>query len=654
NLVFTARPAQEPLIVAERLPSELWDHVVAQLPADEVQHTALALSRALPRTAHVSNALFWRHVRVSREGQAWQIIKKLRQEEGAAECARTVATALWRDDPQLLVNLLLALPSLRSISLTVGPLAAPEHLEDLLDPAGIKRTGRWKQLEQLAFRFNPYCAERSYYTFLKGAYFDTAPHSLSRLSSSDLPSLRRVSFIQDLPPTHGITKKETPAFGLHDLETELDQLRLEEIKASVPVSGKYGRKAAQGKMDFAQPIVFFQLSCLTRLATSPVGAQLTHLTFRLPRRNLLPSLTDFPLALPRSPSFTSLKHLDLSTTHVLDDARLPLLLKLHPTLETLVLDRCSGLISREAVEEPTAFATLRWLGKCCAGVGLARADDVLRAWRRISKERPADAPNVHASASTTSSGAMNDEKLVPPVRDILVLPPPTRLRSLGLGLHDSLAPRIVKAWTKSFNEGYEDMVGKTVDRAEDVKDRWERWARTNGRLEEGTRRVVVFREAVSEEWVKQYFPQLFDEDGVEELATWGGDDPALSLDPDPLFSGFCYTRRLLPLPYFYSPSASTPLVASLVLDLTSTIEAHAADFSFCPVPDCSNAPGVPHLTLSQVGKEDIEERRRREKEVWEREESEEWGSGGWRKDESEHRGGCAHLEGRRAWGVERP
>ncbi|GEM07285.1 serine threonine protein kinase [Rhodotorula toruloides] len=642
-MAFTARPAPEPPTVAERFPSELWDHVVAQLPADEVQHTSLALSRALPRTAHVSNALFWRHIRVNREGQAWQIIQKLRQEDGAAE-----------DDPQLLVNLLLALPSLRAISLTVGPLAAPEQLEELLDPAGIKRTGRWKQLEQLAFRFNPYCAERSYYTFLKGAYFDTAPLSLSRLSRSDLPSLRRLSFIQDLPPTHGATKKETPAFGLHELEAELDQLRLEEIKASVPVSGKYGRKAAQGKMEFAQPIVFFQLSCLTRLATSSIGAQLTHLTFRLPRRNLLPSLTDFAPSLPLSPSFPSLKHLDLSTTHVLDDARLPLLLKLHPTLEMLVLDRCSGLISKEAVEEPTAFATLRWLGKCCAGVGLARADDIVRAWRRISKERPADAPNIPASAAVAPSGATNDEKLVPPVRDILVLPPPSRLRSLGLGLHDSLAPHLVKGWTNSFSEGYEDMLGKTVDRAEDVKDRWERWARTNGRLEEGTRRVGIFREAVSEDWIKQYFPQLFDEDGVEKHATHGGtDDLALSLDPDPLFSRFCYTRRLLPLPYFYSPSASTPLVASLALNLISNVEAHAADFAFCPVPDCSNAPGVPHLTLSQVGKEDIEERRKREKEVWEKEKREEWGPGGWRKDESEHRGKCAHLEGHRTWGVER-
>jgi hypothetical protein len=199
------------------------------------------------------------------------------------------------------------------------------------------------------------------------------------------------------------------------------------------------------------------------------------------------------------------------------------------------------------------------------------------------------------------------------------------------------------------------MVGKTVDRAEDVKERWERWARTGGRLEEETRRVVVFREAVSDDWVKQYFPQLFDEDGVEKAATSGGtDDAALSLDPDPLFSRFCYTRRLLPLPYSYSPSASTPLVASVALNLISTIEAHAADFAFCPVPDCSNAPGVPHLTLSQVGKEDVEERRRREKEVWEREAREEWGPGGWRKDEKEHKGWCAHLEGRRAWGVEGP
>lgn len=72
------------------------------------------------------------------------------------------------------------------------------------------------------------------------------------------------------------------------------------------------------------------------------------------------SSTGFALPIP----FPALRHLDLSTTHVADDLRVPIMLKMYTKLETLVLDRCEGLVSRDAVEEPTALATLRWLGAC--------------------------------------------------------------------------------------------------------------------------------------------------------------------------------------------------------------------------------------------------------------------------------------------------
>lgn len=67
-----------------------------------------------------------------------------------------------RDDPQLLANLLGSFPKVTALETTVGPLFAPEQLEELLEKP------KWRSaIEQLAFRFNPYVEERSYYTFLK-------------------------------------------------------------------------------------------------------------------------------------------------------------------------------------------------------------------------------------------------------------------------------------------------------------------------------------------------------------------------------------------------------------------------------------------------------------------------------------------------------
>lgn len=386
------------------------------------------------------------------------------------------------------------------------------------------------------------------------------------------------------------------------------------------------------------PQVFFQLACLTRLALSPVGAQLTHLTFRLPRRNLLSALTEMP---PSSASFTlatpfpALRHLDLSTTHVADDLRVPIMLKLYPKLETLVLDRCEGLVSRDAVEEPTALATLRWLGKCCGGVGVARADDIVRTWRRVVKERPADAPSLPATGTAD---------VVAPVRDVLVLPPPCTLRSLGLGLHDRLPPRVVKKWERAFRDGYEDALDRAEERADEAKERWERWSRT-GKLEEATRRVVVFRDALAG---LELLPAVGPFDPSDEGARERGEAP---LDPDPLFARFCHARGLVPL----SPLAPPAQVASLSLAHTASYHSRADAFSLCLTPDCSNRPGVPHLTLnpaSGTGREDPHERREREKRVWEQERRDEIGShnvAGWRRPVVEHKAQCAHLVGREAW-----
>ncbi|GAA5928010.1 uncharacterized protein JCM15063_006057 [Sporobolomyces koalae] len=598
------------------LPPELWDHVLSFLPAPELQTTALALTRAYP-SAEVSPALLWRNLRLTREGQAWQAIHKLRQLDPTAKRAiRTVTATAFREDPQQLVNLLLSLPCTHALRLYVGPLFSPEQLDELLAPASAIASARFTQLQTLSFRFNPYCMERSYFVFLKGTYFDSIVHNLAQLTRETAPRLARLEFIQDLSPNHGSKKKkETPAFGLHELRTELDDLEMEmelRIDASrqPPASGKFTRKTSQeqGKMDFAQPIVFFRLDCLASLSVSPVGRHLTSLTLRLPRRNLLPALT--LETSPANPPFASLTQLDLSTSHILDDARFPTLLRLYPRLESLVIDRCTGLVSEDAIDENTAIQTLRWLGKCCGGVGFARAEEVTRSWRRIVKERPTDAPNLPRSSRLRSvprpvvvperpSIVDPVDSLIPPVKELFIIPPPPRLDFLGCGLHE-ISPSTSRLWTKSFKRGYIDAIDKTCERIEELVDRWDLWDKT-GKLKDGTRRLCTLSDALETSEYLALNPSSF-RAKVDEFEE--------EQDPDPLFDKFAKSRQLVSI---------TPAIAHDLLELNrKKIET----FVMCTVPDCGNLAGIPRLSLNGNGKDKLEDREAREKGIEEVERAE--------------------------------
>ncbi|GAA6060904.1 hypothetical protein JCM10212_003938 [Sporobolomyces blumeae] len=647
------------------LPPELWDHVLSLVPPDQLQRTALALSRALP-SSDFSSSYLWRHLRLSREGQSWDVIQKLRQQSHLRNHVRTVDSAAFREDPQHLVNLVQSLPHPRKIHLNVGPLFSPEHLDDLLHPSVVASARHLASLEHLSFRFNPYCMERSYFVFLKGTYFDSIVLNLAHLDLAAAPHLEHVSFEQDLSPNHGAEKKkETPAFGLHELGDELNEIEATGAGTlqQPPASGRFARKKVEngGKMDFAQPIVFFRLDCLSILATSPVGSRLTHLTLRLPRRNLLTALTTpSPAASATngstlSPSFPSLTYLDLATTHLIDDARFPTLLRMHPKLTHLVIDRCTGLISRDAVDENTAIVTMKWLGKCCGGVGFSRAEEALRAWRRIVKERPADAPNVPHSARRTgrrpvgsrrvepslpptassdpTSTSPSIDTLVPPVRELFVVPPLPSLRSLSAGLHSHVGRRTERLWTEAFEQGYQDMVDKCVVRIEEYVERWEAWRRM-GKLGDGTRRIVTFKDAfdpvspavgvVGERATNQPLDDDDDEDEDEHQD-----------DPDPTFEKFLKERNLVKI----SPSTAH----DLSLLYRSQLEER---FTVCFVPDCTDAAGVPRLSLERNGRESRAEREDREKAIDEREKRD---RSEWRKAASLHKAGCGHLERRRAW-----
>ncbi|GAA5883231.1 hypothetical protein JCM16303_007319 [Sporobolomyces ruberrimus] len=611
------------------LPPELWDYVLTFLPADDLQRTSLALTRAIP-SAEVSTSLLWRNLRLTREGQSLQAIHKLRRlDKGVREAVKTVKATAFREDPQQLVNLLLSLPSPEALHLNVGPLYSPEQLDELLLPSSSLSSRRFQHLSSLSFRFNPYCTERSYFVFLKGTYFDSIVHNLSRFDLATAPLLRNLEFVQDLSPNHGGKKKKPQlAFGLHELGNDLNEIEAEmegriDPSRQPPASGRFTRGTAEenGKMDFAQPIVFFRLDCLANLSISPIGRNLTSLTLRLPRRNLLPALTlqSSPTSIP----FPSLLHLDLSTTHILDDARLPTLLRLYPSLTSLVLDRCTGLVSQEAIEENTAVQTLRWLGKVCGGVGIGRMEEVSRSWKRIVKERPTDAPNLPRSARTrtnpaTSSNSPKVDSLVPPVKELLIIPAPPRLNSLGCGLHE-LSPSVTRVWLKSFEKGYEEAIEKACDKIEDVLERWDLWDRT-GKLKDGTRRLCTFRDALSTTEYETMNPTT-----VEEEEGEGREER----EEDPLFEKFLESRQLVRID------------PSIALDLLELYRRKVETFRVCFGPGIGDLAGVPRLSLNASG-EKVEEREGREKliEAAERKEEDRI------RKEVRHMDGCAHEWGR--------
>lgn len=261
----------------------------------------------------------------------------------------------------------------------------------------------------------------------------------------------------------------------------------------------------------------------------------------------------------------SLRHLDLSTTHMISDsmfsqpssrikltvmrvaARLPLLLRLYQ-LEHLVLDRCSGIIKIAEIEEPTAFETLRWLGKCCAQQNTTKADEVMRVWKRMMKERPTGtvALGPPGSVSTIKSRRLAIKQaladlppapaikldLPPMVKEVIFVPLPSTLKSLCLGLY-SLPLSVIDVWSEHFHSGYADSKSKIIKKLEDSLGRWEA-LRKSGKLETGEKRIVCFRttwDGVREECVGL---------GVGE-DTMGREEPGT----DEVFRSFCREKDLV-------------------------------------------------------------------------------------------------------------
>ena len=87
---------------AQLLPPEIWAHVLWQLPPSALQQTVLSLSRALPAAKGIGDRReLFKHLRISRDNQAKQLVVKLRRlgnEDGAIakEAARSLTGLAWR------------------------------------------------------------------------------------------------------------------------------------------------------------------------------------------------------------------------------------------------------------------------------------------------------------------------------------------------------------------------------------------------------------------------------------------------------------------------------------------------------------------------------------------------------------------------------
>lgn len=163
------RPRPVPASQFYPFPPELWAVILDCVPAETLQSTALALSRAIPQ-ANVSLIHLCRHLKIQRAKQLRALIVRLNHDvEGRmVEAIKTLNVADWLADENIVAILLNKLSSsaiqLRQLRIHLGPTWSPEALrEGLAFP--------FKQLQHLALRFNLSSLVKNYvhpYSMLPG------------------------------------------------------------------------------------------------------------------------------------------------------------------------------------------------------------------------------------------------------------------------------------------------------------------------------------------------------------------------------------------------------------------------------------------------------------------------------------------------------
>lgn len=534
-----------------------------------------------------------------------------------------------RTDSDVLVNILNELQHLKSIVINVGPLFAPEHLEELVEKPR-------NNLETLALRFNPYVDKASYTIFLKGLYFDTGILRLARWPITT--AFRHLSLIQDPIPSH----RDLVAAAI-------------ESNSTVP------------KQAHAQPIVFFQLSCLSILAMAPVASQISHVRLRVPGRSLLTALTNASTSSTTIPAthsavlpkpFPALEHLDISTTYVACDGAFQALLKRHASLTHLVVDR-TGLIRFGQSEE-----AVRLLGSVVSSVGNARASEAMKVYRaaarsllaRKNAEKAAreEALAQAQGAATGSTGPRTElQQLI--ARDIatsarrgrssyaterrvrtnlststvdgaadafanmslstthfrpVILPAAPVLVSLACGVsdHPDLDDALRVEWEYEFQQGWKEGLRKVCAT---IREKLEEYARFEVRARNATHKTPVEDRAI---------PKLYRFRTAAERKSRTKLAASLGITVDDMDIDEDGEKDIM---------STLDLVECSIADaklLEATI--NEAVCTLCTLPDC---PKAGRIAFTDAGDKERNE------------------ASQWRKPASAHKSGCAHLIGRAKW-----
>ncbi|WVQ93645.1 hypothetical protein IAU59_000721 [Kwoniella sp. CBS 9459] len=435
NLI--AETAPTPLLL--RLPPELIDDLLYQVPPNQRQVTALALKRVFPDHP-ISSRHLWNHLVVYRAAQLMPLWRKLKSDEAMRNGVKTFSMQSWRGDADILNNVMRCITSLNTLMLNIGTNFAPDHLEEIFEDP---REG----LEKMELRFRPYVEQASYYQFLAGSYFDTAIETLTRRWPA-VPSFTHLSVVQDLPPrstvpptavnsgvnsvagsfadlslggqdtttssdSDGYSGRSTPPTSVSSASDNPTEPR---VSKAYTGHGPFGNPFLNEKLGitmpktFAQPIVFFDIQCLAKFGASPVAQNLTHLRLRVPSRDLAKVLISPPRGVDAL--FPSLTYLDISTTNVRIDTTLSTLLRTYARLEHLVLDRVNlfGFTARERGPE-----LCHDLGGLLVSTGLARGKERERqiaAWELIERTRLAEdeAARIRAQRAAARENG-SDEQL---------------------------------------------------------------------------------------------------------------------------------------------------------------------------------------------------------------------------------------------------
>lgn len=451
----------------------------------------------------------------------------------------------------------------------------------------------------------------------------------------------------------------TPSFK----ELSLVQDPIPSYRDLVAAAFEAGTGSLAPKGGHAQPIVFFKLSCISTLAAAPISAYVENVRLRIPNRSILTSITTSSTSstvIPATHSatlpkpFPVLEHLDISTTYVNCDGAFQGLLKRHPGLRYLVVDR-TGLLHYGIPDE-----ACRDVGKIVATVGVSRATEAMKVYRATSRalqERARAAEEAAQRAHMTDAelaqlyeterqqtleaevqrarrgrsgyaterrprgqqaradpaaaaaltNALASLALTAP-RKAIILPSAPSLVSLccGVNEHDDLDDDLRAEWEEDFNEGYEQGLDYAVAFLEEKL--------TEYRRHDARARNATIRSSAED----RMFPQLMRFRTPEERTKRLKLALELGCSVEDLESG--EEKDIF---------SHLDLVECDVSDALALIDQiKSSRCTLCTVADCANQGRIAYTDSGEYEKK---------------------AQAKWRRPAKEHKPNCGHLMARRIW-----